>query len=148
MLPSRNTLTPLLTPSPVQAFPSWHLGTKANPDLCLALSALSWPSCALRSLYSPASYQVRACLGVLSTQVVFNEPADFSILHLTRCRFGPRSPAVLAGEFASVVTNALNSWRGGGRKNYQEQEGGAKRDDGYVQISVLTVLFFFFLNYL
>lgn len=39
--------------------------------------------------------QVPACLGVLSTQVVFNEPADFNILYLTRRWFGPCSPAAL-----------------------------------------------------
>lgn len=36
--------------------------------------------------------QVRAWLGVLSTQAVFNEPADLKILYLSRHWFGPGKP--------------------------------------------------------
>lgn len=81
-------------------------GYKNRPqrtELCLALSVCSdlFPplrgSSAQRSPASPAPDQVRACPGVLSTQVVFNEPADLNILYLTRGWFGPCSPAVLAG---------------------------------------------------
>lgn len=64
--------------------------------------------------------QVCACPGVLSTQVVFSEPADLNILYLTRRWFGPCSPAVLAGGSPTADTTACASegrWvkRGQGR---------------------------------
>lgn len=62
-------------------------------DLSVPLTGNS----AQRSPASPAPDQVCACSGVLSTQVVFNEPADLNIFYLTRHWFGPCSPAVLTG---------------------------------------------------
>lgn len=53
---------------------------------------------------SSAPHQEHAWLGVLSTQVVFEEPADLKILYLSRHWFGPCSPAVLAGGSPTAFT--------------------------------------------
>lgn len=103
-----------------------NIKTNLSTELCLALSIcsdLSPPlrgNCARRSPASPTPDQVCACPGVLSTQVVFNEPADLNILYLTRRWFGPCSPAVLAGGSATAFTT-LSFWGEMGERQSREE---------------------------